>query len=201
MERGFGVLPALLQRLPATIAGRPVVLVVQVDRKMPDPRVREVLQRLEARLNFPDSSRPRVELIDGPVSEVDYFAHLASADVLLTPLLSSKYECSTSGVFVEGIRLGIPAVVMRGTWTASIVENARSLGCRIGVIVQQVGAIAECVVEISESLAEYEAGVAAYLASRDIAVEPSIPSLLLAASAGRSGATHGAVLRHPDEAR
>jgi len=201
MERGFGVLPDLLDCLPASIAGHPVVLVVQVDRGAPDPRVREVVHRLEARPCRADASGPRLELLDGPLPETDYFAHLASADVLLLPLLSTKYECSTSGVFVEGIRLGIPAVVMQGTWTASIVEKVRTRGFRIGLIVQEVEAIARGVVEVSESLAEYEAGVAAYLDSLDVGVEPSIPSLLLAASTVLWGTTHYAAPGQPDEAR
>jgi hypothetical protein len=183
IERGFGTLPALVPGIPATLSGAAVRLAVQINRNAADPAVQRVIRWLEAYRALAPASGVVVELLDGPATEDVYGAWFAAADILLAPYTSSKYVCSTSGVFVEALYLGIPAVVMRGTWSAGVVEQAAQRGLRIGEIAESIDAIPAHAGKLWESLPRYRNDLRSYLETWKALHAASVAQLLLAAAA------------------
>lgn len=59
-----------------------------------------------------------VSLVTGDLSEDDFVDWLASADVMVVPYLPEAFSSRTSGMLVDANLLGIPLVVVKGTWLA-----------------------------------------------------------------------------------
>lgn len=57
-----------------------------------------------------------IEFVKKELSSKAYYDHLTSVDFILLPYNPIFYEFSTSGIFVESISLGVPALVSKNTW-------------------------------------------------------------------------------------
>ncbi|WP_300556105.1 glycosyltransferase, partial [Maricaulis sp.] len=66
----------------------------------------------------------RVVLADGDFAQDAFIDWLASADVIVVPYLPEAFSNRTSGMLVDAMLLGVPVVVINGTWLAD--EVARS---------------------------------------------------------------------------
>lgn len=113
-----------------------VVDAVQRDPLLADA-VRFVIQR---NLGFPGAStapeheavrrclaglaeRTGVELLDGPLDEARYEAHLASADVALLAYDQRRYRTRLSAVLLEALACGAVPIVTGGGWMARQLEE------------------------------------------------------------------------------
>ncbi len=163
IERGFGTLDRLIPQFPARISNSRIHIVVQVNRRLVDPEVRRVIRWLDTFADQVSADGPILELWDGPVPDEVYFSRFAAADILITPCISAKYARSTSSVFNEALHLGIPAVVMHGTWAAGIIEDASMHGLLIGKIARTIDAIPHSTLQISERLPDYHVALRHYL--------------------------------------
>jgi hypothetical protein len=134
VERGFGILDKMIGRFPASFAGRRLEIAVQVNRGARDQEVRRVIRWLDRARAEGNGDGPSIELLEGPVGEDAYFAWIGCTDILIAPLLSAKYACSTSGVFADALYCGVPSVVPDGTWAAGVVQDAARRGLHIGAV-------------------------------------------------------------------
>jgi hypothetical protein len=162
MERGFGTLEGLIPAFPGYFCDRRVCFAVQVDRQSVDPNVLRIIRWLETCHSRGAKQRPIVELLEGPAVDAIYFSWLAAADIIISPYISPKYIQSTSGVFVEALSLGIPSIVMRGTWAARIVADAAHRGLQIGGIAETVGEIPQVAQQMWSAYARYTADLAIF---------------------------------------
>ena len=101
---------------------------------------------------------PRIEIIQGPISDEAYRREVLAADVLLLPYDPIRYRARTSQVLVDGLAAGVPAVVPARTWMAdrsgavSIFErwNSASVSDAIITVIndyERYRATAACVAE------------------------------------------------------
>ena len=162
MERGFGTLEALIPAFPGYFCDHRVFFAVQVDRQSVDPNVLRITRWLESCHSRGAGQRPIVELLEGPAADAIYFSWLASADIMISPFISPKYIRSTSGVFVEAFSLGIPSIVMRGTWAARIVADAANRGLQIGEIAETVSEIPQVAQQMWRAHSRYTADLAIF---------------------------------------
>jgi glycosyltransferase involved in cell wall biosynthesis len=122
-------------------------------------------------------------LLEGPAAEDQYFSWLANTNILIAPYVSPKYVRSTSGVFVEALFVGVPAVVMRGTWAGDIVEDAARKGLEIGGVAERLTAVPERVQDLASQLAYYENNLRLFLAGWKHRHSASVAEVLLACAA------------------
>jgi hypothetical protein len=61
---------------------------------------------------------PTLRLIEQPLPTAEYWGLLASADFVLLPYDATAYGPRSSGILVEALALGIPALVPAGCWMA-----------------------------------------------------------------------------------
>ncbi len=162
MERGFGTLQALIPSFPGYFSDCRVCFAVQVDRRSVDPNVGHTIRWLDdyARQNAP--ATPELELLNGPAADEIYFSWLGATDILVAPYTSIKYRQSTSGVFVEALHLGIPSIVMQGTWAARIVASATDRGLQIGEIAETLNVIPQLAQQIWSAHSRYRADLAIF---------------------------------------
>ena len=109
VEKGYGLLPDLVQRLLGkarfTIHSGPV-------GGAADP----LLQRAQRRLRR--LSGPGLELLERALPPAEYLGLLDSADLLLLPYDARAYGPRSSGILAEARAAGLPAVVPAGCWMA-----------------------------------------------------------------------------------
>jgi len=189
LERGFGTLATLITQLPPRFSDTRVCLTVQVNRCSADPHVRQIIRWLDTRViqNSPDT--PVLELWDGPATDDVYFGRFADSDILIAPYTSLKYVRSTSGVFVEALYLGVPAVVMHGTWAAGILQDALHCGFAIGEIAVGIGEIPSRVQRLWERLSHYKNDLRRYLEVWKARHSTNIAKHLLTSAPGGYAAT------------
>ena len=87
---------------------------------MPDPQAASLEVVISESAQF--NARPgacRIRLLPDVLPRSDYVAWMRRADLILLPYAPSLFRARTSGVFVEAIAAGKPAVVTDGTWMAS----------------------------------------------------------------------------------
>lgn len=112
-EKGFHHLPAVIDAL----AGEPVRFVLQAGVSDVANNPRSVAALADLR------TRPRLDVelvgLTGPLTADDYFALVASADVLVFPFDPAAYRRRSSGTLTEAIAAGVPTVVPDNTWLAS----------------------------------------------------------------------------------
>lgn len=67
----------------------------------------------------------QVELVYGPFDSAAYQALLHRMDIVLIPYNRMNYSARSSGVLMEALSLGLPALVPAGSWMAGLLEPAR----------------------------------------------------------------------------
>jgi glycosyltransferase involved in cell wall biosynthesis len=107
--RGFHFLPEIVERCAALNPRPRFVIQVQNRDAVPSMGLSPVLERLE---RLP---RDQVELINSALSQADYLALLARADVVLLPYTPTFYGAGSSGVFTEAASVGKVVVACQGT--------------------------------------------------------------------------------------
>lgn len=161
MEKGFGLIPSVLDNLPPILAGRPIELAIQTLKNPGELDVRRISRWLQTLP--PDPTRPPLVIWEGPVSSDTYYDWFCSTDILLGLYTSPKYIASTSGVFVEAIHCGVPTITFGGTWVSDQIERAATCGLRIGETIKTLQELPEKAEKILLELDRYRQDTLAYL--------------------------------------
>ena len=152
VEKGFCELPALIERFPPGLRA-----MVQVARDSADPRIRTAVGELDA---LATRLPGRVELLESPVPSDVYYRWIASTDIVALPYLSTKYNASTSGIFVEAVCFGVPVICPAESWMADVMRDAaQNTRLRIGEVIATVGELPAAAARIAASLDQYRAAV------------------------------------------
>lgn len=77
----------------------------------------------KARMEFFDSVRDRVEIMDSYLDEHSFRDLLLSADLVVLPYTADRFGNRTSGLLVDSLLLGTPCIVIEGTWLARTVSE------------------------------------------------------------------------------
>jgi glycosyltransferase involved in cell wall biosynthesis len=193
MERGFGTLRALIPSFPGYFSECRVCFAVQVDRRSADPVVGRTIRWLDAYARRHSTAMPELELLNGPADDDIYFSWMAATDILVAPYTSIKYRQSTSGVFVEALHLGIPSIVMQGTWAARIVADAADRGLQIGEIAATVDTIPQVAHRLWSAHSRYRSDLEIFRVHRKSEYGSGIAELLLhadSAATSQAGGEH-----------
>jgi hypothetical protein len=193
MERGFGTLRALIPSFPGYFSECRVCFAVQVDRRFADPLVGHTIQWLDDYARQHSPATPELELLNGPVDDDIYFSWMAATDILIAPYTSIKYRQSTSGVFVEALHLGVPSIVMQGTWAARIVADAADRGLRIGEIAATLDVIPQVAHRLWSAHSRYRADLEVFSIQHKSDYGSGVAELLLhadRATTGHAGGEH-----------
>jgi glycosyltransferase involved in cell wall biosynthesis len=127
-------------------------------KKRPDMSARFVFQWIEdfadeegrvVRLDPEVAAHPKVQVIRKHFSEGGYERQLAATDVMLLPY-RSPYRLRVSRVVIEGLILGIPLIVTRGT---TLWDQASRYGCATACEEESAESLAEAILAL---LDEYE---------------------------------------------
>ncbi len=62
-----------------------------------------------------------IEILDQHLSDDDFIAMIAGADIVVLPYHAEAFRRRTSGILIDAILLGKPVVVLEGTWLADLV--------------------------------------------------------------------------------
>lgn len=111
LEKGYACLPDAV----AAVAGRAHFIIhsgrIGADA---DPLVQKAHRTLR------QLAGPAMMLIEHPLDPREYFALLASADLMLLPYDPVAYGPRSSGILAEALALGAPAIVPDGCWMADV---------------------------------------------------------------------------------
>jgi hypothetical protein len=158
VEKGFCELPTLIAALPRLIRGCQTSALVQITTNSPDPRVQSTIAELRRLTEQLPAGALR--LLESPVEMQTYYAWMAECDILAMPYLSRKYNASTSGIFVEGICLGIPVLCPSDSWMSDEIDAAaNSYGLKIGEVFDSLDEIPALIVKIADRLEQYKTDV------------------------------------------
>ena len=151
----FGCYGAARHEKGSDVLQRAIALVLA---KRPDMPARFVFQWMEdfadengcvVRLDPEVAAHPKVQVIRKHFSEGGYERQLAATDVMLLPY-RSPYRLRVSRVVIEGMILGIPLVVTRGT---TLWDQASRYGCAKACDEDSSESVAEAILAL---LDEYE---------------------------------------------
>jgi glycosyltransferase involved in cell wall biosynthesis len=121
-EKGYGLLPALVERLwDDYVAPGRVRFRLQSNMTNPEqtePAAAAGRRRLE---KFPSD---KVEMLTDPLTPTEYESLLLSGDVSLLPYSAANYYARSSGTLAESLAAGIPVVVPAGTWLSAQFADA-----------------------------------------------------------------------------
>ena len=149
-EKGFQLLPGLVRALFENYVktGR-LRFIIQAGIHADEPSLllRSAVEELEK------YNREHVELVgrNGFLAPSEYYALLASSDVVLCPYLAHYYRARSSGVLAEAIVAGKPTVVQEGTWLARQQQPGS------GETFTDHDSLVEAVRSVCERYPEYEA--------------------------------------------
>jgi glycosyltransferase involved in cell wall biosynthesis len=151
----FGCYGAARHEKGSDILQRAIALVLE---NRPDMRASFVFQWMEdfadeegqvVRLDPEVAAHPKVQVIREHFSEGGYEKQLAATDLMLLPY-RSPYRLRVSRVVIEGMILGIPLVVTRGT---TLWDQASRYGCAKACDEDSAESVAEAILAL---LDEYE---------------------------------------------
>lgn len=111
--KGYTLLPKFAQELEKKLPGACEIV---LRTHIPIGREKNEIAALIGSL--PSS----VTQIEGVLDQEEYRALLGSASVLLLPYRAEAFYARTSGQLVDALKLGIPVVATRESWTGRIVE-------------------------------------------------------------------------------
>lgn len=77
----------------------------------------------QARRDFFDGIRDRVEITDSYLEEEEFRALLISADLVVVPYTKDRFADRTSGLLVDSLLLGKPCIVIDETWLSRTVNK------------------------------------------------------------------------------
>ncbi|MCF3638475.1 glycosyltransferase [Rhizobium sp. TRM95111] len=104
---------------------------------------------------FSELDKGSLEILDGPLSDDEFVGMLSDADVVVIPYSGEAFRRRTSGILIDAMILGKPAVVVTGTWLADfVVEHGIGVACEA-----DAQAIATAVRQVTENYATYCARV------------------------------------------
>lgn len=93
----------------------------------------------------------QVDLFPDPLTDAEYKALIAGADVILLPYPKLPYYAQTSGVLAEAIGAGTPAIVPSGTWMAAQVrEHGAGIIFEAGNLASLVAACEQAIATLPE---------------------------------------------------
>ena len=151
----FGCYGAARHEKGSDILQRAIALAL---KNRPDMRARFVFQWMEnfadeegqvVRLDPEVAAHPKVQVIREHFSEGGYERQLAATDVMLLPY-RNPYRLRVSRVVIEGMILGIPLIVTRGT---TLWDQASRYGCAKACDEDSAESVAEAILAL---LDEYE---------------------------------------------
>jgi hypothetical protein len=134
VEKGYGLLPALVRSLidtvRFTIQSGPITAA-------DDPLLQRAHRKLRALAPQPGATfsaahgrataRAGLTLLERPLPPEEYLALLREADLLLLPYNAHAYGPRSSGILAEARAMGIPAIVPAGCWLGDQVGPDRAL--------------------------------------------------------------------------
>ena len=91
-----------------------VIQTTLVGGQAPEPEV----ERAIADLKSLQKTLPNLILIDGDLSEDEFYRAICDASCLLIPYDRERYQARSSGLLVQSYLCGRPAIVPSGTWMA-----------------------------------------------------------------------------------
>lgn len=113
-EKGFGALPYVTHRLWSRyVETGQVEFVIQCN--LPNPPCAESDTAM-ARWHLAQMAGPGLRLLPEALTSDAYRDLILSADVALLPYDSNRYFVRSSGVLIEALSAGVPAIVPSGTW-------------------------------------------------------------------------------------
>ncbi len=101
---------------------------------------------------LPEEINKHCHLIEGDLDEENFKAMFREHDVVVLPYDSTSFKNRTSGLLIDAIYAGLPAVVLQGTWLGRIVEE---YGC--GVVIEDLSPenIYQGLLEIKKNYSDY----------------------------------------------
>ena len=115
VEKGFHYLPAVVEHLRPHFPDIEYVFQSYGDTR--DPVIQRAIR---------DLGRLGVMLVSDPLTTEEYYALLASADVLLLPYDPKLYLFRSSGVLAEALAAACPCVVPGDTWMAGQITRSKT---------------------------------------------------------------------------
>jgi hypothetical protein len=161
LEKGFGLIPSVLDVLPPSIGARALELAVQTLPHSEEPEVRRVTRWLETLV--PQPNRIPLLIWRGPATSDIYYEWFSSTDILLGLYTSPKYIASTSGVFVEALHCGVPTITFARTWVADQIRHAAERELWIGETIHTVQELPAKVAQIVREIDRYQQDTLTYL--------------------------------------
>ncbi len=102
----------------------------------------------------PSNLPKNVTLIDGVLSNDDFRKMFLTADLVVLPYGPEKFSNRTSGLLIDSLAYGLPAVVVEGTWLAN---HVRKYGCGVIVPDSSAEALAEGVLTLVKEIDSFSA--------------------------------------------
>lgn len=104
----------------------------------------------------------KVQIIDGPLNEIQYFDTLCELDLLILPYSSAKYQYSSSGLVPEALALGIPILCFADSWAGQQIRDAEEAGFCVGETVDATSEFAAKIMLMLEQYQHYSQSCAAF---------------------------------------
>ena len=121
-EKGFPLLAQAMDKIyQSHVVSNKTTLLAQSNFNVEGGEPGSIEARL-ALLALPSNAR---KLVEGPFSSEEYVALFKAADIMLAPYNPEAYASRSSGVFAEALVAGLPALITRGSWMATIMEPYR----------------------------------------------------------------------------
>jgi glycosyltransferase involved in cell wall biosynthesis len=145
-EKGFHLLPEIIEHISAHLRERSPRFVIQVDHARDDAALTEA----EAALGRIQTAQ--IEILRGSLSMDAYWAALRRVDLFLLPYDPARYRSRGSGLLSEAANLGVPVVGPAGTGIGDELQQARAAG--IVYARYEPEAIAAATIEAIKTLAQ-----------------------------------------------
>lgn len=124
-EKGFATLPKLVREVVKMVGSqRKIQFIIQANA--PSTGLEPDAGAALAELRTMDPSL--VSLVTEPQERSAYEATIVNSDVVLLPYMAEHYRYRSSGVLIEALSAGVPALVPDGTWLSNELRRFRQPG-------------------------------------------------------------------------
>lgn len=160
LDKGYGRLPWLYERLPGTLAGRRVRLVIQTDAS---PRHRAATAPVTRWLSSrpADPARPELELL-ADLSPARYALSYSDLDISLLLYEDRRYRFSSSGIMAEAVEFGVPVLCYDWSSMADLLAEAAGRGPEAGLAVGELREAPAAIERLAENIDDFKAAMEAF---------------------------------------
>ena len=181
-EKGFCLLPDLVRRVRALKPTGPAIrFIVQTNFSIADGETAAA----SALTDLEGLADEHLTLIDGPFDPDGYRRNFHAADVVLIPYDPAAYDARSSGVFMEAIAAGTPALVSAGSWMADVLKTVQGPAASL-VVERTVQGFAEGICQVDRNRPAFERAAELLRVTMHPLYDPArLVSMVAASSPGR----------------